>query len=545
MTMTPSRSTTIPTDALDAALASGDLAAMVDAVVEHARASGERELLVQGDRRLTGATLADQVERTAHAFSRRRMRPGDVILFGVRPGIDALVLLMAAMRNGAVVTFVDPGAGNELFARRLELLRPSWVVDESLLYAASARTPLSIYLRRAGLELPRLAKVPGQHVRAGWRVPGLVPRSLALHKLVQESAGEPAALPASIEPDAPSMVIFTSGTTGMPKGVQHTGRSITGAVRMLLGGFELPADAVVYTYNVHTFVVGALKGLRCVVAPLSITPEKFLRDVEEYRVTHAFLLPVEAWKVALHCERTGRRLPESLRHLFLFSAPITSTVLERVHALGSDDMKITCAYAMTEMVPVAWIDSREKLAWSGDGDVVGWPVPGVEARIVGEELELRGPNTFLGYVGMERVDWHRTGDNARIDDEGRIVLMGRAKDMFIRDDFNLYPGLYEPTISRIDGVGACAIIGVPDPETADERVLLYVEPDPAARGLTSDELHKRVERGIRSGDTRIDVKALPDEIRVVEQLPRSGRSHKIDRKALRVQAAASDEGATR
>lgn len=533
--------TTIPTHSLDAVLASGNLAAMVDAVVEAGRGSGERELFVQGARRLSGAMLAEQVERTAHAFSRRGMRPGDVILFGVRPGIDALVLLMAAMRNGAVVTVFDPGAGNDLFARRLELLRPSWIVSESLLYAASARTPLSIYLRRNGLELPRLATVPGRHVRAGWRVPGLVPRSLALHNLVREPAGEPAALPASIDPDAPSMVVFTSGTTGMPKGVQHTGRSITAAVRMLTGGFELPSDAVVYTHSLQALVVGALKGLRCVVAPLSITPERFLRDVEAHRVTHAFLLPVEAWKVALHCERTGRRLPESLRHLFLFSAPITSTVLARVHALGSDDMTITCAYAMTEMVPVAWIDSREKLAWSGDGDVVGRPAPGVEARIVGVELELRGPNTFLGYVGMARVDWHRTGDNARIDDEGRIVLLGRAKDMLIRDDFNLYPGLYEPTISRIDGVGACVIIGVPDPETADERVLLYVEPDPAARGLTADELRKRVERGIRGGDTRIDVKALPDEIRVVEQLPRSGRSHKIDRAALRLQAAADGE----
>ena len=58
------------------------------------------------------------------------------------------------------------------------------------------------------------------------------------------------------------------------------------------------------------------------------------------------------------------------------------------------------------------------------------------------------------------------------------------------------------------------------------------------RGLTSDELGKRVERGIRSGDTRIDIKALPDEIRVLERLPRSGRSHKIDRTALRVQATA-------
>lgn len=530
--------TTLPIQTLDSALAAGNLASMVDAVIERARASGQRELLLHGNRRLTGATLAEQVERTAHAFNRRGMGPGDVVLFGVRPGIDALVLMLGAMRNGALLTLFDPGAGNELFARRLEMLRPSWVVSESLLYAASARTPVSVYLRRAGLELPSLAAVPGQHVRAGWRVPGLVPRSLALHKLVRESAGEPARLPARIDPDAPSLVVFTSGTTGMPKGVQHTGRSITAAVRMMLEGFELPADAVVYTHSVHTLVVGALKAVPCVVAPLAITPEKFLRDVDEHRVTHAFLLPVEAWKLALHCERTGRRLPESLKHLVLFSAPITSTVLKRVHALGNDDMNITCAYAMTEMVPVAWIDSREKLAWSGDGDVVGRPVPGIEARIVDGELELRGPNCFLAYVGMDRVNWHRTGDNARVDDEGRIVLMGRAKDMLIRDDFNLYPGLYEPTISRIDGVGACAIIGVPDPETADERVLLYVERDPAARDLTHDDLRKRVERGIRVGDTRIDTKALPDQVRVVEQLPRSGRSHKIDRTTLRAQAAA-------
>jgi acyl-CoA synthetase (AMP-forming)/AMP-acid ligase II len=254
-------------------------------------------------------------------------------------------------------------------------------------------------------------------------------------------------------------------------------------------------------------------------------------------VTHAFLLPVEAWQVALHCERTGRRLPACLRRLFLFSAPITTTVLSRVHALAGPELSITCAYAMTEMAPVAIIDSREKLDFAGEGDVVGRPVPGVEARIVDDELELRGPNTFLGYVGMERVDWHRTGDLARIDDEGRIVLMGRAKDMLIRGDFNLYPGLYEETASRIPGVGACAFIGVPDPATADERVLLFVEPDPASRGLEASELRRRVERGLRDGDTKIDVKALPDEVRVLDALPRSGRSHKVDRKALREQAA--------
>lgn len=523
---------------LDEVLAAGDLVGMVDAFVAAARAAAERELMVERGRPVTGSSLADRVERTTHALARRGMQPGDVVLFGVRPGVDALVLLLACMRMGACVTFIDPGAGSELFARRLEVLRPAWVMAESLLYAASARSPLSWYMRRAGLELPRLARIPARHLRTGRRVPGLVPRAPSLQRLQREPLDRGLALPRSTPPDAPAMVIFTSGTTGEPKGVQHTGASVTGAVRMMLDGFDVPPDAVLYTHNIHTFVVAALRGARTVVAPLSITPERLLQDVERHGVTHAFLLPVEAWRLVLHCERRGIALPASLRQVFLFSAPITTTVLERIHALAADrpdaaELSITCAYAMTEMIPVAWIDSREKLAWSGDGDVVGRPVCGVEARIgEGSELLLRGPSLFHGYVGREPVDWHATGDLARIDEEGRIVLLGRRKDMLIRGDFNLYPGLYEETVSRIDGVGACAFVGVADADTGDERVVLAVEPDPAS-SAPPRTLRRRVERALREGDTRIDVKALPDEVRVMEALPRSGRSRKIDRIALR------------
>lgn len=529
--------------ALDDALAAGDAIALVDAVVASARSRGDRVLLRQGRRGMTGAELATRVERVTLALARRGMQPGDVILFGVRPGIDCLVLLLAAMRLGACTTFIDPGVGPELFERRLELLRPAWVMAETLLYAASVRSPLTPHLRRLGLELPRLAQLDARHVRVGRRLPGLVPRSPSVDSLAREvpSDAARALLPVRLDPDAPSLVIFTSGTTGAPKGVQHTGRSMTAAVRLMLANFDVDARAVLYTHNVHTFVVGILRGALGVVAPLSIAPGRFLADVAQHRVTHAFLLPIEAWRLALHCEQAGERLPEHLQGLFLFSAPITTTVLERVHAVGPPDLRITCAYAMTEMIPVAWVDSREKLAFEGEGDLVGLPCPGVDARIEDGELRLRGANMHGGYIGMQRAGWHRTGDIARIDELGRIVLLGRDKDMLIRGDFNLYPGLYEGTVSRIAGVGACAIVGVPDAQTGDERVVLFVEPDPASVGtagaLDAAGLARAVERGVRSGATAIDAKARPDEVRVLAALPRAGRSSKVNRIRLRELAA--------
>lgn len=123
---------------------------------------------------------------------------------------------------------------------------------------------------------------------------------------------------------------------------------------------------------------------------------------------------------------------------------------------------------------------------------------------------------------------HATGDLARLDD-GRIVLLGRIKDMIIRGDHNIYPALYEPLAERIDGVRRAALIGDFDTERADERVILVVEP---AAGVNAEALHARVHREVRAGPHRFDAAAIPDRI-VVRALPESGRSHKVDKQTLR------------
>jgi acyl-CoA synthetase (AMP-forming)/AMP-acid ligase II len=506
---------------------------MVDELVRAARAAGDRVLMTEGRRQVTGAELAHAFDVLPRALAAEGMRPGQVVLFGVRPGIDALLLLLAAMRTGAVVTFVDPGVGPELFERRLELLTPDWVVAESLLYFASAPTPLRGYLRRSGLTLPRLSKLPARHVRVGRRLPGVPRGSVSLDALLASDGS--AALPA-LDVDDPSLVIFTSGTTGDPKGVQHTGRSMAAAVRLFLEHFELPSTSVMYNHNIHSYVMAILAQVPTVVEPMEFRAERFLADLDAHGVTHTFGLPVDAYTLVQHCERLGRRLPQSLRTMVLYSAPVTTGVLERIHAIAHDELEIICAYAMTEMAPVAWIDSRAKCAWQGEGDVVGPICPEVNYRIdEHDELHLQGDNAHRGYAGIhpERIEWHATGDLARIDDDGNLVLMGRAKDMIIRGDFNLYPGLYEETASRIPGVGACAFIGQPDPVTADERVILYVEPDPRV-ARDDEKLARDVRRALEGGgELGIDRKALPDDVIVLDALPRSGRSSKIDRGELR------------
>jgi long-chain acyl-CoA synthetase len=181
------------------------------------------------------------------------------------------------------------------------------------------------------------------------------------------------------------------------------------------------------------------------------------------------------------------------------------------------------------MAPVARVDMAEKLAWQGEGDLVGAPLPGSRVRIgEGGELYVAGDWLCDHYLGGDRLTEVATGDLARLDDEGRIILLGRVKDMIIRGHYNIYPALYEGKIEEIPGVARCALIGVWDDHLGDERVVLVLD---AANETNPVRLKRRVEQVLRA-EAIVDTLALPDEI-VVMPLPESGRTHKIDRNALR------------
>jgi acyl-CoA synthetase (AMP-forming)/AMP-acid ligase II len=216
------------------------------------------------------------------------------------------------------------------------------------------------------------------------------------------------------------------------------------------------------------------------------------------------------------------------------SAPASATLLDRVRQAGADEA--WGVYALTEMFPVAAVEAAEKLEHAGDGDLVGHSLPGVQARVdASGELLLGGPAASDRYLGEPPHQWVATGDLARRDRDGRLVLFGRRKDMILRGAENVYPGLYEPAL-HLPGVSLALLVGVPAGD-GDERLVALVEPE---AGADAGRLRVAlVEPLARMGAAR------PDEV-VFATVPLAGRSRKPDRPAAaRLAAAALAGGGTR
>jgi acyl-CoA synthetase (AMP-forming)/AMP-acid ligase II len=362
-------------------------------------------------------------------------------------------------------------------------------------------------------------------------MPG-VPRSLSLHALRRR--GEGAAIPAvSLDPTAPAIIVCTSGTTGAPNAVVHSRGSVAAIIAAVGTPLGFEAHDIVYARELHTALPALLAGATVVVSRhSSFVPRRVVAAMERHGVTCWFGVTSDCNALVEYLAAQGTQLPSTLRQLAISSAPVRAPFLRRLRDVLAPGTRVWCVYGLTEMVPVAYVDVDEKLAYEGEGDLVGRPLPGISARLARDgELLLRGPNLCSGYLGHPPLRELATGDLARID-EGRLVLLGRRKDMMIRGSHNIYPELYEPAIERIAGVRRCALVGVYDERAADERIVLNVEAEP---GVDDRALKARVCNALRRGPSRIDDAAYPDLI-LVAPLPVCGRSSKVDRERLRALA---------
>lgn len=501
-------------------------------------------------RTITRAALEARVAAVAAGLAAEGFVRGDRVLFSVRPGIDAIALVLAVRRLGGVLLPQDPGTADALFEARRQLLAPRWVMAESLLLAH----PSGLLARLLALRGVRLAPLGGVRgagcIRVGPWLPGL-PRARSLEALVAvgrvhattadaatttRTGGATAASHTrdvtvdAAAPDAEAFIVCTSGTTAAPRAVVHTNRSLRAILSVVAHELALTADDVVCTRELH-LVLPALEVGAEVVVPreLAFDPDAWCRAIAACGVTHAFLTTRDCLLVVEHLEARAARLAASLRSLMIGAAPVRTPFLTRLAPRLPDRCEAWCVYGATELLPIARISLREKVAWAGEGDLVGTPLPGVQVRVDERgELHVRGAALCRGYAGAPPLMEHATGDLARLEGD-RLVLLGRRKDMIIRGDHNVYPELYEPLVERIAGVRRAAMLGDFDERRADERIVLVVEPQP---GVAADVLRAAVHDGVRRGPHRLDRTALPDEI-VVRAIPEGGRSRKPDKAALR------------
>ncbi|GAA0809867.1 AMP-binding protein [Spirilliplanes yamanashiensis] len=468
---------------------------MLDELLTGLRPGDDTPALLRGRRVLRRGELAELTGGYAAALHRRGLGPGGTLGLAVRPGAHALAVLLAAYRLGVRIAVLDPTAGPDVLTARLAAAPPDLVVADAAAQAVAGwAAPLA---RRAHLALPDLAAL-APTVTAGRRLPGCAPR------LAPEAGPAP-----RHDGDGDAVVVFTSGTTSRPRAVVHTRASVSAGMRAAHDLVRPRPDAPVLGGTFFVLVPVLAAG-----APVALParrPAALARQAAALRPQATYLTPPQLRAaLAAGTRFTGR--------VYSGSAPVGAPLLRAVRAAGADEA--WCVYALTEMFPAAAAEAAEKAAWTGDGDLVGAPLPGVRTRLAGDgELLLAGPNAADRYLGEEPAEWKRTGDAARLDG-GRIVLAGRLKDMVLRGAENIYPGLYEPSL-HVPGVELAVLVGVPGGD-GDERLVAVVQPaggaDPAA-----------VRAALRGPLDRMGA-ARPDAV-VLAAVPLAGRSRKPDRAA--------------
>jgi acyl-CoA synthetase (AMP-forming)/AMP-acid ligase II len=486
-------------------------ATIVEELDEVAGASPDRPALLIGGRRRGGTwrrvsfgRLAARSRALAAGLAVRGIADGARAALLVPPGEELVVCAFALLRAGAVPILVDPGIG----VRRMGAC------------LAEARPEAFIGVPRAQLALRALRWAPTvrQAISVGARLPGADP----LAELERPVAGDGAAAPAPVPrpPDATAAILFTSGTTGPPKGVVYRHPELAAQVRLLrcLYGFA-PGDVNVATFAPFALFGPAL-GLTTVLVdmdptrPADVDPTRVIAACKAGSATSLFGSPALLRAVALHGAATGALFPPSLRTVLSAGAPVPRAVVEGTLAMLPAGAQVVTPYGMTEALPVASVASEELLAVDPANDgwatLVGRPAPETDVAVIavhdgpldtmpaalapGEvgEVVVRGPQVTRAYdarpdaTRAAKLRWdgrlaHRTGDLGHLDARGRLWFCGRVVDRVVTADGPCWPVPCEAVVTAHPHVRRAALVGLG--VRGSQRPVMVVECEP---GVTPD-----------------------------------------------------------
>ncbi len=509
------------------ALRPRSLREMVVRAAEH----GDAEFLVQGEQRLTYAQFARRVWGSAERLQRHGLRHGDRIAILAYNSIDYVATAFACASIGAVVVALN-----------------GWWVEEELEYALRDCGACMLIVedrlltRVRGLigKLPSLEKV--FVVGAGAPPPGL----LAASELTGESEQVP---DEALAEDDAFVILYTSGTTGRPKGCITTHRgTITQVMGILLHGTvstllgepsPLPTDGsrptslmtapLFHVAGIHTGVCTAMAaGAKVVLSEGRFDPEQVLRLIEKERVSTWSAIPTMLHRV-VHSPALRDYDLSSLVRISFGGAPTAPETMALAHRVFQIPPSLTNGYGMTETHGIIMLAGGRDL--EENPTTVGRPVAFFDVKLVdaagrevadGElgEVLLRSATVTPGYWNRPeataeaiRDGWLHTGDIAFRDTQGLYTLVDRLKDMIIRGGENVYCVEIENCLMEHPAIDEAAIIGVPDEEMG-ERVKAIVYRCPGAK-LGADEVRAHVA-------TRLAAYKVPDIVEFLDEpLPRN------------------------
>ncbi len=484
----------------------------------------ERDALVCGPHRLSYAAFGSAVAGFATVL-RDAGAEGGVVLVCLRNSVELAVALYAAQAAGAAVCPANPDYTERELRPVLEDAAPRVIVTK-----AEQRAKLEAALSEGSGT--RIMELPED--TAGWLA--TMPEGPDLADMLPD-------------PDSVAALLYTGGTTGLPKGVMHAHRQVAANVAQrehLLP--TLDGDRVLCMMPLfHTFALSTCLHLSAwcrgtlVVLP-RYRPDWVVDTIAAERIT---LMPAgpTVFNGLLSFDGLDRTKLATLRACYSGSAPLSVDTLERWRA--ATGCEIYEGYGQTEAGPIVSFNSPHFPLRTGS---VGKPLPDTVVQIVdvdtgttvlprgqSGEIRVRGPQVMLGYRNKPeataealREGWLHTGDIGRFDDEGYLFIQDRKKDIVITGGFNVYPREIDEVLTGHPAVEEAATIGVPD-SYRGEVLWAYVRLA-AGAAIGQDDLLSHCAANL------VKYK-LPQRIVIVDALPKTA-VNKIDKKALRDRAKA-------
>ncbi|MGP4022417.1 FadD3 family acyl-CoA ligase [Actinomadura sp. 3N407] len=504
-----------------------------------AEESPDMEAVVDGDVRVTYAELRNRVREATGAFIGAGVEPGDRIAIWAPNSLSWIVAVLGAL--GARATLVPLNTrfkGDEarwpLSKARVKVL----FVEDGFL---GIDYPAMLGLDESGA-IPGLPELEAVVTFNGAARPGVVTWS----EFTGEAAsGEEAdARAAAVEPGDVADILFTSGTTGRPKGVMctheqnvRTYNAWTGRTGVRAGDRYLIVNPMFHSFGYKAGVLACVLKRATMVLQRTFDVPETLRLIEREKIT-VLPGPPTIYTSLLDAPGRGERDLSSLRLAVTGAADVPVALVRRIKTELFP--QVVTAYGLTEssgtVTACSVGDDDETIATT-----CGRPIADVEVAIVDEkgepvpagadgEVLVRGYNVMAGYLddpeataAAVRDGWLYTGDRGRLDERGNLAITGRTKEMFVVGGFNVYPAEVEDVLARHDAVAESGVVGVPDARMGEVgRAYVRLRPE---REATAGELIAHCRELLANFK-------VPREVVFVDDLPKtaSGKVRRVELK---------------